>query len=750
MKASITKLIYRPIFISSIIILTGIAAYRGNNSFLDVMEKKTIDIRFSIRGPVQPQAPIVIAAIDEKSVHAEGKWPWPRKKIAALVSKLAQAGCKIIAFDVIFSEPESSDTLHAIQLIENKVRQLKLDNDVLSDYFLSLKQKTDSDNALAAALKNADAKIVLGYFLKTGDTNQIPASSQETETHRQNNRQSRYDYVRSHSSSNAPLHFWQASGFESNIQQFSQNSEYTGYFNMSPDTDGVIRWLRAVYQFGDELYAPLALKVVQAYKNSAISIEAAENMLKTIEIDDISIPTDIGGEIMINYRGKSHTFLHIPVTDILNDKIDRSQLRDKIVLIGATAVGIYDMRVTPFSETFPGVEIHANLIDTILNRDFLYKPEYGKLLDIIAIILAGFIPCGVLVRTGALSSAIISIFFFGGYIMFCQYVFSTTGWVLNMVYPLSTLVLVYIAITAHKYVTAERKKQFIKNAFSTYLAPSVVKEIIKTPHKLNLGGEQRDITAFFSDVQGFTAISERMSPTELVELLNEFLTEMTDIILMHEGTVDKFEGDAIIAFFGAPNTMPDHARKACLASIAMQQKLVELRRKWKDEGKPELRMRIGLCSGGAVVGNMGSKNRMDYTMMGDTVNTAARLEGVNKVYGTYTLIGHTTRQQLNGAIRVREVDAVHVVGRQTPISIYELISDAGLETDLTDDLLNSYADGLSYYRNQEFDLAIKIFDTILEQIPGDGPSRTMRARCSAYIKEPPPKKWSGAFSMTEK
>ena len=272
-------------------------------------------------------------------------------------------------------------------------------------------------------------------------------------------------------------------------------------------------------------------------------------------------------------------------------------------MVGATAVGIYDLRVTPFGSVFPGLEIHANVADSILARDFLQQPSWAAFFDLAAMILMGLLIWQVQSRTGVLTGAAAAAVLFAGHIGICQYLFVSRGWILNMIYPLLVLGIAYLGITIFKYVVESRQKKFIRDAFSTYLAPTVVKKLIDAPESLVLGGEEREITAFFSDVQGFTSISERLSAKELVELLNEFLTEMTDIILTNEGTVDKFEGDAIIAFFGAPNEMPNHAAVACRVCIQMQQRLSQLRAKWREQGRPELKMRIGLNTGIAVVGN---------------------------------------------------------------------------------------------------------------------------------------------------
>jgi adenylate cyclase len=300
----------------------------------------------------------------------------------------------------------------------------------------------------------------------------------------------------------------------------------------------------------------------------------------------------------------------------------------------------------------------------------------------------------ILPKVGAFTGACLAISPFIGYIFFCQYHFTTHGWILNMVYPLAVILIIYSVMTAYTYLIESAQKRFIKNAFSTYLAPAVVKNLMDNPDTLVLGGEKRKITAFFSDVQSFTSISETLQPDELVALLNEFLTEMTNIILEYKGTVDKFEGDAIIAFFGAPGELINQEEIACTVSLKMQQRLSRLRAEWRKEGKPELCMRIGANTGIAVIGNMGSQNRMDYTMMGDTVNIAARLEGLNKVYGCYTLVSKDTYlpAAAKGSIFGRELDSVLLMGKKEPIDIYELIGFTHYINDVSKAMVIYYTD----------------------------------------------------------
>ncbi|MBU0987084.1 MAG: adenylate/guanylate cyclase domain-containing protein, partial [Proteobacteria bacterium] len=585
-----------PYTISILTIAFGIFAYGYGIRFLDIMELKTIDLRFTTRGELAPGAEVVLAVIDEKSLEKEGKWVWPRSKIADLVTKLSNAGARVIGFDIGFLEPDDLRVVQTINTIRNKAKSFDFNNKSFELFLENLKLESDNDQMLAHAIANSNASVVLGYFFHMDPADAANYDHKDLQARQADIRGSRYKFVRytSDAARNVPL--IEVKMPEPNIELISNATEFSGYFNMFPDADGVVRWKPAVFRFNDMLYAPLAIISAGAYLNSPVSVNVAEHGIEGISIGSLLIPTDEFGRILINYRGPGKTFPHVSITDILHANVPDEALKNKIVLVGATAVGIYDLRVTPFGTVFPGLEIHANIIDSILKNDFLHKPGWAAIYDILAIVVSGLFLGIVLPRSGVISGALAGIFVFVGHIALCQYLFSAKGWVLNLVYPLFVTVFIYVAITAYRYLVEASQKKFIKNAFSTYMAPSVVNQLIQSPEKLVLGGEKRVITAFFSDVEGFTSISEKLTPVELVELLNEFLTEMTDIILSHEGTVDKFEGDAIIAFFGAPNPLVNQAEVACRSCIEMQKRLAELRTKWKTEKKPELKMRIGLCT----------------------------------------------------------------------------------------------------------------------------------------------------------
>ena len=768
-----------PFKITVIAIVAGMTAYvygilNPGVNFLNLIELKTIDMRFHNRGQITPGGHVAIAVVDEKSLAKEGKWVWPRSKFAQLINKLSDAGAKVIAFDIGFLEPDEKDRkLHeTVQKIKSELEkagmkqsgvekagmeqsdleQSGLEQSGLMQYLDSFGTDSDNDQQLADAIRNAKAKVVLGYFFHTSQESSEHLREEDIKKYQDNIVKAQYKLIQYESMEAQSIPLRSAFAPQPNIRIVADAAEYAGFFNMFPDNDGGVRWIPAVLRFRDSLYAPLSLMAVSAYLDAPIQLKIAVDGIRSAYIRDLEIPLhESTGDILINYRGREKTFPHISITDIINDNIEIKDVKDKIIFVGATAIGIYDMRVTPFGTPFPGVEVHANMADMLLSEDFISQPDwviwvFNNTVIIITALILGFL----LSKTGIITGSVLAVLLSCGYILLGQYIFNAYGLIINLVYPCLTMLMIYIGITANQFIAEARQKMFIRNAFSTYLAPSVVESLIKSPEKLGLGGEERVITAFFSDVQGFTGISEKLTPPKLVELLNEFLTEMTDIILRHKGTVDKFEGDAIIAFFGAPYDLENQAEAACIASIEMQKRLGELREMWREKGKPELKMRIGLCTGTAVVGNMGSKNRMDYTMMGDTVNTAARLEGVNKVYGSYTLIGDTTRGKLDERILTRELDQISVVGREKPIVIYELI-DFIDEAEITVlEMKKQYEDALELYRKQRWEEAIKNFERILKELGDDPPSRMMIGRCREFMENPPDENWNGVFSMVSK
>ncbi len=429
-----------------------------------------------------------------------------------------------------------------------------------------------------------------------------------------------------------------------------------------------------------------------------------------------------------------------------------SNINNKVVMICSIAPALLDLRPNPFQQDDPGAHIHVSAIDNLINQDYLQ--EIPKLYILIFIVIISIVTAW-LTGGGSLFRSILTlILFVGGIILLGGYLAFKNNYVISILIPAQSVFLVFLLDTIIHYLAEKKEKGYIKGAFGQYLSPKIIDIIMNDPSKLALGGQRKIITAFFSDVAGFSTISEKLTPEELVALLNHYLTDMCNIIAKYDGTVDKFEGDAIIAFWGAPLDEPQHAKLACFSTIEMQQLMVELRKQYTAEGRDPLianmRMRVGLNSGPAVVGNMGSKNRMDYTMMGDTVNLAARLEGANKFYGTYSMISDATYEFAKDHIDVRELDKIQVVGKKEAVVVYELLNKKNQTSGDYASGIELYLKAMDLYKQQKFIDAIPVFKSVFQYIPNDPPSKTYIERCDVLKDHPPGPDWDGRYVLTAK
>jgi adenylate cyclase len=519
---------------------------------------------------------------------------------------------------------------------------------------------------------------------------------------------------------------------------------------MIPDSDGSNRWSPLVMKLKNNYYSALAISILMQYLDwPMVSLNLESYGVDSIKIGNITIPTDDHGRLLVNYMGPEKTFPHYSIADIIKGRLPAETFRNKIVLVGATAVGIYDLRVTPFSAAYPGVEIHANVIDNILHQNFLLYSSFIRLLDIIAIIAFGLIIGFVVPRLKAVTGIFAFLVSIGAFIAINLFVFSQFNIWMNLTYPLLTMIAIYFGVTIYRYVTEEREKKKIRGAFQYYLTASVINEMLKDPTKLKLGGDKKDLSVLFSDIRGFTTISEKLTPEELVHLLNEYLTAMTDIVFKYDGMLDKYMGDAIMAVFGAPLDQPDHAKRACLTALDMLSELHRLQKKWQDEGKPVLNIGVGINSGDMVVGNMGSEMRFDYTVMGDMVNLGSRLEGINKEYGSNIIFSEFTYNAVKDSMCCRELDMVRVKGKKMPVKIYELLGEKKDESKWKE-FISTFEQGLVLYRASQWDEAIATFQKVLAIRPEDGASLMYIERSKNLKENPPPAPWDGVFTMTRK
>ena len=500
----------------------------------------------------------------------------------------------------------------------------------------------------------------------------------------------------------------------------------TGFVNLYTDSDGVTRSF-IPHISGIEDHDHFSMLVVGEYLGST--------------------PNLGNSRMLIKFFAPPEGYNYISFSDIYNNKTDPSYFKDKIVLIGATASDLHDDAVVPISnQAMPGVEINANLVQSILTRDFLHYQDDVSAVGIIFLfsVLAGILLYRFRIHIATILLAILAIV----YIFFSIYTFDS-GIIMNVLYPLLSIALVYIILVVIYYLTEEKSRKWITSVFGKYVSPVVIENLIKNPDKINLGGEKRNITLFFSDIRGFTSISERLEPEELVHLLNEYLTEMTSIITKDQGLVDKYMGDGIMAFWGAPLDQIDHAKMACSSSLEMMDKLRELQKKWKKEDIPSFDIGIGLNSGDAIVGNMGSNSRFDYTAMGDNVNLASRLEGLNKMYGTNIIISENTYKIVKDKFESRKLDVVKVKGKKKPILIFELLSHKDKTSKKQRDFIRLYEAGLEHYFKKKWKESIKSFQASIKLIDDDA-SHVFIKRCQEFLNNPPPKDWDGIWEMETK
>ncbi len=734
-------------------LLVVVMLFLSGASIFDLIELKTYDLRFRSRGHLPPSPAVVMAVIDEKSLDAEGRWPWPRSKFAALVDILSQDGARVIGFDITFAEPDENSQLTLINRFVQQVDALAIHHTQLADFIAESRRQADNDLALANAIKQSSAAVVLGYFFHMSESDldyQIDPSALDEQLRRI--RASKYPFIIYKDQQAGMAPFMKAYAPESNLEMFTESAASSGYFTTTSDPDGVVRWMPLMLQGGEDLFPPLAVSAAWHYLGRPqLTVRVGRYGVEGIHMGDRFIPTDESGQLLIHYLGPPRTFPHVSITDILRGKLARGTFTDKIVLVGATAMGIQDLRSTPLSPVYPGMEVHATVIDNILTQHFITRPKWAKIYDLLAIISLGALTGIILPRMSAFKGLLFTAGLFIVYIFMARWLFVHGGVWLNIVYPLLALSTNYTFLTLYDYVTEERERKKIKGAFMHYVAPVVIEEMLKDPARLKLGGDEKVLTVLFSDLQGFTSHSERYTPHEMIELLSEYYAHMTEQIFACGGMLKEYVGDELMAIFGAPLEQPDHAERACAAALAMREHRNALREEWARMGRPALIARIGVNSGLMLVGNLGSKYRLAYGVLRDHVNVGSRLEGLNKLYGTEILVGENTAKVVAKSFLLREIDLVRVVGREQPVRIFELLATAG--TPLPDEqemALSVYAAGLEAYRQRFWADALGLFKKSLALWSQDGPSRIMAERCQIYQQAPPPEEWGGVFEATYK
>jgi len=720
--------------------------------FLSDIELKTLDTRFLLRGERAPGQAVTIVAIDEKSQNVLGRWPFPRSYLAQAVDFLRQAGARVIAFDIVFPQPDENSALQALRQVKKDYATTRQGAAPRFESRLNaLEAEADNDRKFAEALSHFN-NVILGYFF-------LPESEAQSQDRERVKEFLNYLSFQAYPQVIHPEYGKLFEGPEftalsPDLPQLALYAKNFGYFNVIPDPDGTVRREPVIARFQGNYYPSLDVAAALAYTNLPLDQVSVffnpKYGLERVDFGRLPLPTDPAGYVQIDYSGPAGTFPTYSLADLVRGKVPLEAFRDRLVLIGSTATGIGDTAVTPFQQMgFPGVEVHANFIDNILDHHFVVRGLRENFVDLCFIFLFSM-PAGLLlafatpVRATTIILCVFAIFLWLAYYLFAAH----RIWIAVFL-PSATLGMNYAGIVSYRFFFEEREKKKVRAAFQQYLPPSLIEQLLEHPELLHLGGVEKELTIMFTDIRGFTSLSEGLSPRDLVELLNEYLSEMTDVIFRNWGTLDKYIGDAIMAFWGAPYPHPNHAERACRTALEMLQALRTLQDRWQAEGRPLIDIGVGINTGSVLVGNMGSSKRFNYTILGDNVNLASRLEGLNKQFGTRLIISEFTYEKVLGSMLAREIDLIRVKGKKKPVRIHELLG--GVEELIRyEDLIRRFQEGLEAYRSARWESAVRTFEALHDDYPQDVPSQTFLERCRHLLEQPPEGAWDGVYVMKTK
>jgi adenylate cyclase len=648
----------------------GFAVFLLAPGFLQLLELRFYDLQFALRGPQAPAAPVTVLAIDERSLAAVGRWPWPRAVLADLVDRVSRAGARVIAVDVLLSEPEVTGEARAAQRVAGRLRSSGLlptpAGRAVQEELDALARDADSDGRLAAAVRASGRTILPVAFDVLADSVALARGPGAPSGTPLKSALVAFRHYEERGAYPPPA----ARGVVAPIAPLADAARELGHVTMLPDADGSTRREAIVFEYQGRYYPSLGLQAARV----ALGLEPAELRLdfgRALELGPHVVPLDARNRLLVNYVGPIGTIPHVSAVDVLEGRVPPAALRDRIVFVGATAEGTYDLRVTPVSPVFPGVAKHATVAANLLDGRILRPSAWAGLVEAAAVLLAPIALAWILPRVRPLTGLLLTTGLAGALIAASQGLFRQEVW-LPVLYPVLTLGVGLVTITGFLYVTEERKRLGIKRAFQRFVSPEVVERISEDPGALQFGGEVRALTVLFSDIRDFTSFTERHSPQELVQMLREHFTRMVEEVQARQGTLDKFIGDAIMALFGAPLAYPDHAERACRAALAMLRALETLQAKWTAEGREPFRIGIGINTGEAVVGNLGSEQVFTYTAVGDDVNLASRLESLTKDFGVPVIISEATYEAVKHAFAGRYLGEVRVKGKARPVRIYSL------------------------------------------------------------------------------
>ena len=680
------------------LLFAGHAGEFYNIGLITRLDNIIYDTRLALTMPGGVDSRVVILDIDERSLDKEalGRWPWRRDKLSALLTKLFdEYGIIIAGFDVVFAEPDDSSGLPVLdKLAKSKLRDVGPFQSALRD----LRPELDYDGIFAKTIKGRP--VVLGYYFNS-DENAVQSGAIPKPVLAEGAFEGR----------NIRFTTWR--GYGGNLPEFQAVAANAGHFNPLVDPDGVSRRVPMLAEYHGAYYEALSLamvrvlagypKVEPGFASEEFSSKSYSG-LEWLKAGPVTIPVDDTVSALIPYRGKRGSFKYISLADVYFDKVKKEELNGKIALIGTSAPGLLDLRSTPVGSVYPGVEIHANMITAMLDNDFKQKPPYMLGTEVILLVIGGLALSLLVPLLSPLKATLVSLLATLLITGLNVVVWTKGGLVLPLASSLLMIATLFALNMSWGYFVESRSKRQFTELFGQYVPPELVDKMAEDPEKYSMEGKSEELTVLFSDIVGFTSISESLTPKELSQFINDYLTAMSLVIRNNRGTLDKYIGDAIMAFWGAPVEDPEHARQGVITAMAMQVELDKLRAQMLERGWPDIRIGVGVNTGSMSVGDMGSKLRKAYTVMGDAVNLSSRLEGLTRVYGVGILVGPNTKQVVKDVV-FREIDRVKVKGKDEPVDIFEPIGLEGQVDTKVMDEIKLWHKALKAYRAQNWDEA---------------------------------------------
>lgn len=693
-------------------------------------------VRATLVRQVDPR--VVIVDIDEASLGRVGQWPWPRGQVATLVNRLFDDyGARVVGFDVVFPEPGNADAAGVFEELRNS--PLAADPDAVRE-LSAAEGRLDGDRALAEAFIARDVALGMVFKRRVGADEPAVVGALPPHFAVADPRVMAVDWIR-------------PAGFTGNLPTLQEAAIAGGFFDTPlVDTDGIVRRGPLFQAYEGRLYPSLALAVARLARPEApvrfVFDAARPDVLTHVELGTGRAPVDRNGAVLIPFRGPVGSFPYVSAADVLDGTAPAGTLAGAVVLVGTSAPGLLDIRPTPVGQEYIGVETHANVVAGLLDGSFPDRPDNAALVEILALVFLALVTALVVPALSPPAGLALAVVL-GGLAVGAGFV----AWIrAGLVVPVGGLAL-YVAVAAllqltYGYFAETRRKRRLSRLFSQYVPPEVVSDLDASEAEVSLDGETRQMSVLFSDVRGFTTISEGLSARELTRLMNEFLTPITAVIQAHRGTIDKYMGDAVMAFWGAPVADPDHARHAVEAALAMVQRMRALHPEFRARGWPELNIGVGISSGDMNVGNMGSQFRMAYTVLGDTVNLGSRLEGLTKQYGVDVIVSAATAAAVPGHL-FRELDLVRVKGKREPVAIYEPLGPAtAVSPDVRSDVA-AFGAALALYRTRQWEPALAALAALQARNPL--PLYDLYAdRIRHFRDQPPAVDWDGVFVFQTK